>query len=152
MNDYSQVMAFVRAVYGADRRLTVVPYGYTVQFGAVAAGATVTQTLGITANADFVHLRTSFHAVVGTTAQLNATVPVPLIRLLITDSGTNEQFTNAPTDLTNYGSKNTDREKDHCFPRIIAGRSSLALVATSYDSANYSALDLYLEGVLVRVL
>lgn len=152
MNNFEQVMAFVRQVYGADRRLTVVPYGYTVQFGAVAAGATLTRTLSITANADFVHLRTSYHGVVGTTAQLNATVPVPLARLLITDSGTNEQFTNGPVDLTNYGTKNEDREVDHTFPRIVAGRSSLALVLTSYDSASYSALDVFLDGVLVRVL
>jgi hypothetical protein len=68
---------------------------------------------------------------------------------LVTDSGSNEQFTNAPVDIENY-STNGNIINDLPYPRIISGRSSLTIAVTNYDAAQTYNLDVSIEGVLVR--
>jgi hypothetical protein len=72
------------------------------------------------------------------------------VRILITDSGSNEQFTNSAVDLENY-STNANIVNDLPYPRIISGRSTLTVQVTNYDTTTtYSTLDVSFEGVLVR--
>lgn len=145
-----EIQAFCRQLYG-DRPLLIVPYGYTVTFPNMTAGATQTQSLSITANADFiltaVRGRTS-DATLQTISNKNA----PYYRLLITDSGSNEQFTNAAVDIENYAANGNGNGSGLLpYPRFIGGRTALSIVLTSYTAtAGTASLDLYLEGLLVR--
>ena len=118
-------------------------------FSALAAGATATQTLNIAANADFIALTIHHRANVAAAAQNVSTKSAPLARILVTDSGSNEQFTNAAVDLENY-STNGNIINTLPYPRIISGRSSLQVTLTSYEASQTLNVDVFFEGVLVR--
>ena len=92
------------------------------------------------------HHRATSSAFAGQTV---STKVAPLARILITDSGTNEQFTNAAVDLENY-STNGNIVNDLPYPRIVSGRSTLTVQLTSYEASATINIDLSLEGVLVR--
>lgn len=132
-------------------RKIVVPYSYTLTFTLTAA-ETETQQLPITANADFLHLRTSQRTNVAGGAQTCNTMPAPLARILITDSGTNEQFMAQPVDLVSYCTVDFGNEPgDHPFPRIISGRSALTVQLSSFEAVNENVIDVTFIGCLIRV-
>jgi hypothetical protein len=131
------------------RPLLLTPYDYVLTFASLTAGSSQTQTLSITANADFIFLQMHHRANVAYAAQTVANKTAPLARILITDSGTNEQFTNAAVDLENY-STNGNIINNLPYPRIISGRSTLTVQVTSYEASQTLNLDLSFSGVLVR--
>lgn len=133
-----------------NRPLSIVPYGYTVTFLALAQNATASSQLSITANADFVLLNVKHRAQIGA-AQTVSTKTAPFVRMLITDSGSNEQFTNAAVDLENYGT-NGMYENALSFPRWIGGRTALTVSVSNYapTAETYTSLDIFFDGVLVR--
>ena len=131
------------------RPLLLVPYGYNLTFSSLAAGTSSTQTLNITANADFIFLNMHHRANVAAAGQTVSNKTAPLTRILITDSGSNEQFTNVAVDLENY-STNGNIVNTLPYPRIISGRSTLTIALTSYEASQTLNIDLFLEGVLVR--
>ena len=143
-----EIEAFASKFY-AGRPLLLTPYGYNLTFASLAAGATATQTLNIAANADFIALTLHHRANVAAAAQNVSTKTAPLARILITDSGSNEQFTNTAVDLENY-STNGNIINTLPYPRIISGRSTLTVTLTNYDAASTYNVDVFFEGVLVR--
>ena len=143
-----EIEAFVSKFY-AGRPLLLTPYGYNLTFSSLAAGATATQSLNIAANADFVALTVHHRANVAAAGQNVSTKVAPLARILVTDSGSNEQFTNAAVDLENY-STNGNIIKTLPYPRIIPGRSTLQVQLTSYEASQTLNVDVFFEGVLVR--
>lgn len=78
-----------------------------------------------------------------------STKVAPLARILITDSGSNEQFTNSSVDLENY-STNGNIINKFDYPRIVSGRSTLTVQLTSYEASQTLNVDVFFEGVLVR--
>jgi hypothetical protein len=144
----SDIEAFSSKFY-QGRPLLLTPYDYVLTFASLTAGSSQTQTLSITANADFICLQMHHHANVAYAAQTVANKTAPLARILITDSGTNEQFTNAAVDLENY-STNGNIINNLPYPRIISGRSTLTVQLTSYEASQTLNLDLSFSGVLVR--
>lgn len=148
---WADIKAFCESWYTEGSRLIIVPYAYNVTFTALSLTVPQTQQLNITANADFVHLQTSVRASLAGATQTVASVPLPLARLLITDSGTNEQFTAAAVDIANFATKIPPyTAESHVYPRVVTGRSSLALTMTSYEAAQTPVIDVALIGVLVR--
>lgn len=150
---YRDVEAFAAQYYsaqGVKRTLKLIPYGYNLIFLAVAQNAQPIAQLQIAANADFVFTAFSHRAQIGAIQNLS-TVTAPFLRMLITDSGSNEQFTNSAVDLLNYGG-NTAAFRNLPYPRIISGRSSLAVQLFNYapTAESYTTVDLFFEGVLVR--
>jgi hypothetical protein len=144
-----ELQAFANQIYGG-RPLVLTPYGYTVTFSGVTASSSATQTLGITANADFiltqVKSRTS-DATIQTVSNKNA----PYYRLLIVDSGTNEQYTNSAVDTENYTTNGNTQQGLLPYPRFIAGRTSLSLTLTEYRGVVATQnIDIFLEGLLCR--
>lgn len=131
------------------RPLLLTPYSYVLTFSALAAGTSQTQTLSITANADFIFLQMHHHANVGNAAQTVNNKTAPLVTILVTDSGTNEQFTNAAIDLESY-STNGNIINNLPYPRIVSGRSTLTVAMTSYEATNTLNIYLSFDGVLVR--
>jgi hypothetical protein len=143
-----ELEAFASKFYGG-RPLLLTPYGYNLTFSSLAAGTSATQTLNIAANADFIFVGMHHRANVAAAAQNVSTKSAPLARVLITDSGSNEQFTNAAVDLENY-STNGNIINLLDYPRIISGRSTLTVQLTSYEASQTLNVDLFFSGVQVR--
>ena len=149
-----EIAEYVQTLYPPGVKTSVVPYSYTVSFTDLntTTRSTLTQQIPITANADFVHVSSNYRANIAQAAQTVNGIVVPLIRILITDSGTNEQFMNAATDITAYCSSFAGQYRDdHSYPRVISGRSSLTVTVTNYEASNAYYLDFIMSGVLVRV-
>ena len=145
---YSELEAYCSKFY-QGRRLLITPYAYVLTFSALAAAGSATQTLSIAANADFVLTHIHYHANVAAAGQTVATKTVALARMLVTDSGSNEQFTSAAVDLENYAA-NSFALNSLDYPRIISGRSTLTVQMSNYDAAQTYNIDVSFSGVLVR--
>jgi hypothetical protein len=131
------------------RPLLLTPYGYTLTFSSLASGASASQTLNIAANADFIFVGLHARANVAAAGQTAASLTQPLARVLIVDSGSNEQYTNSAVDLFNYATTG-NITNPLIYPRIVSGRSTLTVTLSNYDAAQTYNIDLFLEGVLVR--
>ena len=118
-------------------------------YSALASGGTASQTLNIAANADFIFVGLHARANVAAAGQTAATLTQPLARVLIVDSGSNEQYTNSAVDLFNYATTG-NITNPLIYPRIVSGRSTLTITLSNYDASQTYNIDLFLEGVLVR--
>lgn len=143
-----EIEAFASKFY-QGRPLLLTPYGYNTTFSSLAAGTSSTTTINIAANADFILTNIHHRANVAAAGQNVSTKTAPLARILITDSGSNEQFTNSAVDLENY-STNGNIINLLPYPRIISGRSTLTVQLTSYEASQTLNIDVFFEGVLVR--
>jgi hypothetical protein len=154
MNAYSDVESFVSRFYarkdGTIPKLLITPYAYSTTFLALAQNGTATNVLNIAANGDFVLLGVRHRTQIGA-AQNATTKTAPFVRMLVTDSGSNEQYTNTPVDLENY-SQNGLGERMLSYPRVVAGRTTLTVVVTNYapTAETYTSIDVMFDGVLVR--
>jgi hypothetical protein len=145
-----ELQAFANQIYGG-RPLVMVPYGYALTFTALAQNTTQTQQLSITANADFILTGLKYRASIGA-AETVSNKTAAFVRILITDSGTNEQFTSGPVDLENYATNGASQVGGLPYPRFISGRTALTVTATNFSPGGGQTylLDLFLEGLLVR--
>lgn len=152
MTNYTiaEIQAFIAQFY-AGQKLLLVPYGYTTTFLALAQGATQTASVNVAANADFLMLSLRHRAQIGA-AQTVSTKTAPFVRVLITDTGSNEQFTNAAVDLENYSVNGESSIGGLPFPRLMAGRSTFQVQVTNYapTAETYTSLDLFFSGLLIR--
>lgn len=136
------------------RKLLLTPYGYTLNFLALLTATTQTANLNIAANADFMLLNIRSRAVLAASQSVSSKT-APLVRMLITDSGSNEQFTNSAVDLENY-TDNGVGARTLFYPRMLAGRTSLTVAVSNYSSATvgaaetYTSLDVFFSGLLLR--
>jgi hypothetical protein len=144
----ADIEAFASRFY-QGRALLITPYAYTITFSSLTAGATASQVINIAANADFMALMFHHRANVAAAGQTVSNKTAPLVRLLVTDSGSNEQFTNAAVDIENY-STNGNIINDLPYPRIVSGRSTLTVQVTSYEASQTLNLDISIEGCLIR--
>ncbi len=144
----ADIEAFASKFY-QGRPLLLVPYGYNLTFSSLAAAASSTATVNIAANADFIMTGLHHRANVAAAAQTVSNKTAPLVRILVTDSGSNEQFTNSAVDLENY-STNGNIINKFDYPRIVSGRSTLTVQLTSYEASQTLNVDIFFEGVLVR--
>jgi hypothetical protein len=141
--------AFASRFY-QGRPLLITPYAYSLTFSGLAAGATASQVINIAANADFIGMQFAHRSYVTSASNVNvSTKDAPFIRILVTDSGSNEQFTNQAIDIENY-STNGNTIRVLPYPRIISGRSSLTVQLTNYSASATYGIDVSFEGVLVR--
>ena len=145
---YADIESFC-ARFWPGARLYITPYAYPITFTALAAASSATGQINIQANADFVLLGIAFRASVAVAAQTESSMTAPFVRLLITDAGSNEQFTNSAVDLE-AAYRNGQRVVSLPYPRICQGRSVLQLHASNYSAAEAYTFDVILEGVHVR--
>lgn len=153
MQRYSflDLQAFAAQIY-RNRSVILTPYGYGVTFASIAPGAVASQVLSITANADFILTGIRYRASIAAAAQNISTKTAACARILLVDSGSNEQLTNGSVDLENYSTNGADA-RDLPYPRFIQGRSAMSIQISSYAAVEiYSPLELYLEGVLCRTI
>lgn len=143
---------YPNAPNGEPPKLTMVPFAFPLTFGALAPAATLNAIVTVPANADFLLLAIHHHATIAAAAQTVSTKVAPCVRMLITDTGSSESFTNAPVDLENY-SQNDGKENALAFPRLIGGLTSLNIQVTSFAAAEtYNPLEIFLEGIRIRRL
>lgn len=146
---WSQIEQFVARFYDG-RRVLITPYAYPVSFLNVTQNATQTQTINIAANADFIFIRCHHRMWLAAAGQTVSTKNTPIGRLLLIDSGSNEQFTQAPVQLDNY-SINDSKVIELPYPRVIAGRTTVTAQYTNNSPAAESQnIEVVLTGVQVR--
>ena len=151
---YADIESFVSRFWldpqtGLPAKCYTTPYAYSATFAALAQNGVQTQQIQIQANADFICLDIAIRANIAA-AQNESTMTAAFVRLLITDTGSNEQWTNTAQDVENYCT-NGQRQTSLPYPRIVQGRSSLQLQATNYAPvAETYSFDIMLEGVQVR--
>jgi hypothetical protein len=145
----AEIQSFAAQIYGG-RPLVLVPYMYPLTFTGLAPAATATQQLSITANADFILTSIKYRASIAAAAETISTKVAAFVRMLVTDSGTNEQFTSSAVDLENYATNGASMAGALPFPRFISGRTALTVTCTNFSPAQTYLLDIGFEGVLVR--
>ena len=155
VDNYNAIEAFVRRVYNPDGRynIQISPYSYLARFDDLANGATAQQNIQIAANADFVVTNprmTAFLAASGI-------VQTPMLSLLITDTGSQEQLMSEAVPAVTYcGQPEYANESSILpYPRIISGRSAVAVNVTNFSDlasspVTYKRVWIVLAGVLVR--
>lgn len=151
--DLKSIATFLAPSY-RGRTFGLLPYGYNLTFTSFAQNANSSQQLNIQANADFLLLAVKYHAHISA-VQTVSTKTVAFARLLITDNGSGQQFTNSAIDLENYANNgaNSSGTGQIPYPRLIGGRSSLTVQLVGYQptAETYGVIDLYFEGVNVQV-
>jgi hypothetical protein len=133
------------------KKIALKSYAYSINGLSLAPAATSTQIVNIQANADFLCTHLSHHANLAGAAQTVSSKVEPLIRLLITDSASNEQWTNQAIDLACY-STNDAKLMMLPYPRFVGGRAQINLTFTSYEAANTDVLDFVLHGLNIYLM
>lgn len=147
--NWSELEAFISRFY-EGRRVLITPYGYSATFAAVTQNTTQTQNINIAANADFIFIGVRHRMWLAAAGQTVSTKNTPIGRLLLIDSGSNEQFTQQPVQLDNY-STNDAKVVELSYPRILAGRTTLTVQYTNNSPAAESQnIEIFLNGVQVR--
>lgn len=147
--NWSELEAFISRFY-EGRRVLITPYGYSATFAAVTQNATQTQNINIAANADFIFIGMRHRMWLAAAGQTVSTKNAPIGRVLLIDSGSNEQFTQQPVQLDNF-STNDAKVLELPYPRILAGRTTLTVQYTNNSPAAESQnVEIFLNGVQVR--
>lgn len=147
--NWSELEAFISRFY-EGRRVLITPYGYSATFAAVTQNATQTQNINIAANADFIFIGMRHRMWLAAAGQTVSTKNTPIGRVLLIDSGSNEQFTQQAVQLDNF-STNDAKVLELPYPRILAGRTTLTVQYTNNSPAAESQnIEIFLNGVQVR--
>lgn len=147
----TELQEYLNQLYG-NQRMLLTSWGYTLTFATLAAGGVSTQPLLTQANGDFLLTGINYHAAIAGGAQTVSSKTIALCRMLITDSGSNEQFTQQAVDLENYCS-NDAKMRFMPWPRLVQGRSALSVQMTNYSAGDtYSTIDVFFSGVQIRIL
>lgn len=147
--NWSELEAFISRFY-EGRRVLITPYGYSATFAAVTQNATQTQNINIAANADFIFIGMRHRMWLAAAGQTVSTKNTPIGRVLLIDSGSNEQFTQQAVQLDNF-STNDAKVIELPYPRILAGRTTLTVQYTNNSPAAESQnVEIFLNGVQVR--
>jgi hypothetical protein len=159
MTEWDSLKEFVREAYnphglpGLDAKLLIQPYSYPLEFNSLAPAGQSSQQLVIAANADFVLSSLRYRASLysnGGADDTDADI-VPKVRVLITDTGSNQQFSSQSVDIANLFGQIGRAPYVYMFPRIINGRSALTVAVTSYAVADtYANIELSFAGALVQ--
>lgn len=149
--NFGDLDAWIRAQYAAtgSKVLAIQPYEEVVTFSAIAQNATATQTINIQANADFVIASSSSQSFAVASALTTSTAIIPQARVLVTDTGSNQQFSQTAVPLAvMFPPAEVGEDISWCYPRFVSGRSSLQIQVTNLAAAALTC-DLVFSGVLV---
>lgn len=139
----------LQAIYG-NKQLRIDPFTYMSPVFAFTAAATQSGNIPIQADADFVLITTQYFVNVAAAAQTNATRSLFNGTLLITDTGSGKQLSNAPVPVEDlFG--NGQFPFVWPQPYMFRANSNIALQVTQIETTTQS---LYLAfcGIKVYVL
>lgn len=121
-------------------------YVYETDFAAIAAGATVTNTINIQADADFVVQKLTYFADLAAAAQTDSGRVIPLVSVLITDTGSGRQLMSSAVPVPNiFGTGEIPYILTQ--PKIFAARSNIQIQVSNFSAATAYNLKLSLIGV-----
>lgn len=109
-------------------------YVYELDFAAVAPGAASTASFNVQADSDFLWTSAAFFADIAAGAQLESTKIIPLMSILITDTGSGRQLMNTAVPITSlFG----DGKLPFMLPRQRPFRANSTVTATvnNFDAA-----------------
>lgn len=147
--DLRDLNDFLATMWGG-RRIKAKPFLYPVNFGAIAAGASLTETLTIAGDSDFVF--TSSYIVLRNSG--GTIIPAVGWTLLITDSGTNEKYTDSAAQVPSYCNDVGNSNANRAFialpiPRRLARQTTLSLTLANVSGADADVCTIVLEGLRV---
>ena len=122
-------------------------YTYTADFLALAPNAVQTFIIQIDASAQFLWTAASFQAcqTIGTSTYTWTSNPIPLVRILITDTGSAKQLMSNPVYINSMASSNNGPLRN-IHPRFFDKSSAIQIQATSDDGTTWAHLQLNLIG------
>lgn len=123
-------------------------YIYSAIFAALAAGTTATQNVTVQADSDFQLQKLTYQADIAAAAQLSGTRVVPLVSLLITDSGSGRQIMDRAIPLVTFFG-NGELPFILPNPKVFKGRANITIQATNFSAA--TAYNLYLSFIGVKL-
>lgn len=156
MYDVLTLQAWIQAVYQNDpatagARLWMEPYQYASTFLAFnGVSGNASNVVQINAVSDFFCTRIAYSAGLGT-AQTASTIPIAQARLQVTDTGSGNQFFNAPVMLESVAA-HVGFNQFLAMPRYCSANTSLNIQLTGAGTAaeTFSYIDIVLDGVRVR--
>jgi len=157
MVNMTELYAWILGQYPRDSqndKFLIQPYYYPVDLLDIHPGATKTGQIQIAANADFIILSMNYRCSQnnGDASDTNGDV-VPKLQLQITDVGSSMQFASSNVDIATFMGRINEAPYTAPWPRMVSGRSSLSLQATSYAGTDiYAQLTVTFWGLLVQSL
>ncbi len=102
-------------------------------FGPFTAGAQLSASVNVPNDADFECRRITYHIDDDTDEFLTATLPLPNITLLITDSGSGRNLMNVAAPLASIADNEAASPRDLAWPKIFTRNSTITAALTNYD-------------------
>lgn len=126
-----------------DRK--IIPYNYSIAFLALAANTTITGSISIEADADFIVRKTAYQADVVGLAQTSSTIVIPLVTFQITDTATARNLSNIQIPVTSYFGTG-ERPFILPMPRKYRANSVISFTVSNISAATVYNLRLTLIG------
>lgn len=121
-------------------------FAYTFNVSSIANGATSTATINIQADANFICEKVSCFADISGEVQTVESQVVPLVTVMLTDSGSGRSLFNAALPIASICGPNLAGE-NLPFGRCFSANSNISAVFTNYSNATtYANLYLTLHG------
>lgn len=109
-------------------------FSYELVYAALANGETATQNIQIEVQSDFMWQKAAVYADIAGAAQTQSSQVMPLCTVLIQDSGSNRQFQNVASPLTNlFGFGYSPFILP--LPRVFGARSNIAVTLANISNA-----------------
>ncbi len=121
-------------------------FAYGLTFTALAAGTSATQNLNIQADSDFILQKMTYGADIAGAAQTDSGRVIPLATILIVDSGSGRQSSNAAVDLQSIMG---DGRIPFILsqPKIFLAQSNVSITVANISSATTYNIRLSFIGV-----
>lgn len=124
-------------------------YSYQIEFASIAPTIVSNGTINIEADSNFYLTQLSYMVDLAAAALTEATRIIPLVTVLITDSGSGRQLMNAAVPITTIFGEG-DRPARLVHPRLFQRTTSIAVQVTNYSAATtYTNLHLVFIGFKV---
>jgi hypothetical protein len=104
-------------------------------FATFTAGLNIVKTVNVPNDADFEVRRIIYHCELAAAALTVATVFLPNITILLTDSGSGRNLMNAAVPLPSIASAESGPQRDLIWPKIFTRNSQITASLTNYDVA-----------------
>ena len=116
---------------------------YQTVVSALAPSTSAPTQINIDAGTDFCWVATTFQADIGEAAQLESTVVIPLVTVIITDTGSQRQLMNAAVPISCIAGPG-ERPYRLILPRLFRANSIITFNWTSYVTSGTTYGNIYL--------
>jgi hypothetical protein len=125
-------------------------FWYSTRITSLAAAASTSSSILLDADADFYMVAMTYQADIAGAVVTQETNPIPLVTVLITDSGSGYALSNNPIPV---GALMGDGKMPYRLirPRVFAAQAQVQFAYTNYSNATTYNLTLVLHGYKVRL-